>query len=159
MRVLGIDPGYERLGIAVIDKNQGEKEVLRFSECFKTSSKLPHPDRLALIKKEIEKIISEYKPEIMAIETLFFNTNQKTAFMVSEARGTVISTGRSAGLEIFEFGPTEIKNAITSYGRSDKNAVIKMLHQLIHIEKEVKHDDEYDAIAVGLTYCASAGKL
>jgi crossover junction endodeoxyribonuclease RuvC len=158
MRILAIDPGYERLGIAIIEKEK-QSEVLIFSECFKTSSKLPHPDRLGLIKDELDKIISEYHPDDLAIETLFFAKNQKTALMVSEARGLIVGTSKSAGLNVSEYGPGQIKVAVTGYGKSDKNSIIKMIPQIIKISpeklSEIKYDDEYDAIAVGITHSST----
>lgn len=159
MKIIAIDPGYERLGIAIIEKESGQKERLVHSECFKTSAKLPHADRLALIKNRLEEVVREFEPTVLAIETLFFSTNKKTALKVAEARGTIISTLRSAGLDVTEFMPNEIKVAVTGYGKSDKNAVIKMTEQLISIKKPIKHDDEYDAIACGLTYFAHRGNF
>ncbi len=159
MKIISIDPGYERLGIAIIEKEPKQKEVLLFSECFKTSSKLPHPVRLGLIKKRIEELIVEYGPEKMAIETLFFTNNQKTVMQVSEARGAIIATAQSMGVAVSEFGPGEIKVAITGYGKSDKTAIMGMIPRLIKVAKDIKHDDEFDAIAVGLTYFAHNGKF
>lgn len=155
MQILAIDPGYERLGIAILKKDSNQNETLIFSECFKTSQKLFHPERLALIQEKIEQIILDYQPQVLAIETLFFSNNQKTALLVSEARGVIIAISKSAGLEVVEFGPTQIKNAITGYGKSDKNSVIKMVCNLIKIKNKIKYDDEYDAIAIGLTYFAT----
>lgn len=154
MKILAIDPGYERLGIAVLEKDGGEKEQLLFSECFKTSNKIPHPERLGKIHERIEEIIKKFKPKYLAIENLFFNTNQKTAMMVSEARGAIISLCVVRGLEVFEFTPLQIKAAVTGHGRSDKNNLLKMIPLLIKIDKKIKYDDEYDAIAVGLTFFA-----
>lgn len=154
MKLLAIDPGYERLGIAVIEKEPRGKEVLVYSDCFKTSAKLPHPERLTLIHEEIKRVIADYSPERMAIETLFFSNNQKTALLVAEARGVIIAAGATAGLEIFEFNPNSIKLAVTGSGASDKDQIIKMIPLLVKIQKEIKHDDEYDAIACGLTYFA-----
>lgn len=155
MKVLAIDPGYERLGIAIVEKQKGEKETLLFSECFKTSAKENHCDRLAKIQKEIEKIIKEYQPDDLAIETLFFNKNVKTALLVAEARGTIISTARNLDLEIYEYSPQEIKIAVTGDGGSDKTSVIKMVPLLIDIEKEIKLDDEFDAISAGICHVSS----
>jgi crossover junction endodeoxyribonuclease RuvC len=154
MKVIAIDPGYERMGVAVIEKIKG-KENLIFSECFKTSPKIPHQERLKLIGKEIEALIKKYKPEGMAIETLFFKNNQKTAMHVSEARGVMLYVAASSGLEVMEFSPMAIKVAVTGYGSSDKDQVMFMVKKLIKIETKIKYDDEYDAIAVGLTYFAS----
>lgn len=155
MIIIAIDPGYERMGVAIIEKEVKGKEILIYSECFKTSPKIPHEERLHLIGKEIEKLIKKYKPEVMAIETLFFKNNQKTAMHVSEARGVMLYVASVAGLSVHEFLPVAIKIAVTGYGASDKDQVTLMVGKLIKINTEIKYDDEYDAIAVGLTYFAS----
>lgn len=155
MRILGIDPGFERLGIAVIDKEGGTpKEEVLFSECFKTSPKLEFPKRLLLVGEEIKKVIKKYKPDMLAIETLFLSANQKTAMRVSETRGVIIYESSQAGLKVFEASPLEIKMAITSYGKADKKQVMKMVKLLISLEKGKDSDDELDAIAVALTASA-----
>ncbi|MBI2108990.1 MAG: crossover junction endodeoxyribonuclease RuvC [Parcubacteria group bacterium] len=156
IRVLAIDPGFERLGIAVIEKKQKGREILLFSSCFRTSPKLPFPERLESVGKEIEKMIKKFKPRALAIETLFFNTNQRTAMRVAEARGAIMFVSKKMGLEIFEYSPLQIKIAITGYGRATKEQITLMIPRLIDIKnKGGKTDDEYDAIAVGLTHCAS----
>jgi crossover junction endodeoxyribonuclease RuvC len=161
MKIISIDPGYERLGIAVIEKPakgaKGEplgKEVLLYSECFKTSAKIPHHERLALIGNKIKEVIKKYKPEVLATEKLFFSGNQKTAMLVAEARGVILYSASSSGLDIFEYTPADIKIAITGYGRSDKNQMICMVNKLICVDKKTNSDDEYDAIAIGLTHFA-----
>ena len=152
MRILGIDPGFERLGIAILEKNKSDKkERVVFSGCFKTSSKLEFSERLNLIGKEINKIIREYKPEVLAIETLFLNTNQKTVMRVAEARGVVVYEGAQAGLRIFEASPPQIKIATTGYGRANKTQIMKMVKILVEIGKNKTSDDELDAIAIALT--------
>jgi crossover junction endodeoxyribonuclease RuvC len=153
MRIIAIDPGYERVGIAILEKGTG-KETLLFSACFKTSTKEKHEDRLRLIGEEIEKIIKKYKPEAMGIETLFFKTNAKTAMKVSEARGVIMYEASKNNLKIMEFSPLQIKVAVTGYGKSDKEQVTEMVKRLIKITEPIKYDDEYDAIAVGLTFFA-----
>ena len=158
MKVIAIDPGYERMGVAIIEKIRG-KDVLVFSECFKTSAKIPHEERLKFIGKEIESLIKKYKPEAMAIETLFFKTNQKTAMHVSEARGVMLYVASVAGIKVVEFSPMAIKIAVTGYGKSEKGQVTFMVKKLIKIDKEIKYDDEYDAIAVGLTFFATQNRL
>jgi crossover junction endodeoxyribonuclease RuvC len=150
MRILGIDPGYERLGIAILEKDKG-KECVIFSECFKTSAKLEFSQRLTFIGEEVKKIIKKYKPEILSIETLFLTTNQKTVMRVAEARGVAIYEAANAGLKIFEATPLQIKIATTGYGRADKNQVMKMVKILVKIDNEKKSDDELDAIAIALT--------
>jgi len=152
MRILGIDPGFERLGIAILEKDRNnKKEIVIFSECFKTSSKLEFAQRLNLIGGEVRKIIKKYKPEVLAIETLFLNTNQKTVMRVAEARGVVVYEAAQTGLKIFEATPLQIKIATTSYGRADKIQVMKMVRILVDIEEKKTSDDELDAIATALT--------
>ena len=152
MKILGIDPGYERLGIAVLEKNTGDKkESIIFSECFKTSAKLEFTERLYLIGNEIKRVIKKYKPDILAIETLFLNTNQKTVMRVAEVRGAAIYEGKQNKLKIFEANPLQIKIATTGYGRATKEQMMKMLKILLEINSSVKSDDELDAIAIALT--------
>lgn len=161
MRILGIDPGFERLGIAILEKNDKaafvknsgapRKELVIFSECFKTSAKLDFSERLKLIGERVRKTIKEYEPKILAIETLFLNTNQKTVMRVSEARGVVMYEGAQAGLKVFEASPPQIKIATTGYGRANKEQIIKMVKILVEIEKTKTSDDELDAIAIALT--------
>lgn len=155
MRIISIDPGYERLGIAIIEKNPREKEVLIYSDCFKTSAKLPHHERLGLIGNEIKKVIEEFEPKALALENLFFSNNQKTAITVAEARGVILYQAALHTLPVYEYGPGQIKVAVTGYGKSDKDQIIAMIPRLIKLEKDIKHDDEYDAIAVGLTCFAT----
>jgi crossover junction endodeoxyribonuclease RuvC len=155
MIILGIDPGFERLGIAVLEKNnRNKKETILFSECFKTSPKLKFSERLHLIGEEIKKVIKEYRPEVLGVETLFLNTNQKTVMRVAEARGIVIYESERAGLEIFEASPPQIKMTITGYGASDKKQVMKMVRLLVTVDLAKKSDDELDAIAIALTASA-----
>ncbi len=154
MRILGIDPGFERLGIAILEKNKNEKECVVFSECFKTSSKLPFGDRLVLIGEEVKNIIKKYKPDVLAIETLFLTTNQKTVMHVAEARGVVLYEAVNAGLKVFEASPPQIKIATTGYGKATKEQMIKMVKLLVEIDVSKKSDDELDAVAIALTALA-----
>jgi crossover junction endodeoxyribonuclease RuvC len=155
MKVLSIDPGFERLGIAILEKKEKENEVLLFSECFKTKTSQTHSQRLFLIGQEIEKIILKYKPEFLSIEKLFFNTNQKTIIGVAEARGVVLYEANKNNLEVFEFTPLEVKVAVTGYGRSEKKQVIDMTSRILKLKTNLKKsDDEFDAIALGLTFFA-----
>lgn len=154
MIILGIDPGYERVGIAVIEKQPKQKETLLHSECFKTSSKLEHHNRLTLIGNKIKEVINTYNPNILAIEKLFFNSNQKTALLVAEARGVIVYSASSQNVDVREYTPLEIKVAITNYGRSDKEQMMAMIPRLISIDKKITSDDEFDAIGVALTCSA-----
>jgi crossover junction endodeoxyribonuclease RuvC len=156
MRVLAIDPGYERLGIAVLDKQKpgDRKPTLVFSTCFQTSAKDSHAKRLAQIHSQIELLLKEYSPTHLGIETLFFSKNVKTAIKVAEARGLILALAEIYNLKITELSPQAIKISVTGYGSSDKTAVIKMVPLLIDIKNSVKLDDEFDAIATGLCVLA-----
>lgn len=155
MRVLAVDPGYDRLGIAVMEKRDG-KEVLLYSTCIETNRADALPTRLASLGTHFQELLTTYNPDIVGIETLFFNKNQKTAVAVAEARGVVLFLAAQYGAEVREFGPQEIKVAVTGYGKSDKAAVFSMLSRLIATIPKNALDDEYDAIAVGVTTLAHA---
>ena len=165
MRIIAIDPGYERLGIAILarqdfsSKNLGgrgkqQKEELIFSECFKTKAALPFVDRLELVGREVARVIEEYSPKALAIENLFIETNQKTAMRVAEVRGAILYQARILGLEIYEYTPLQIKVATTGYGKASKIQVMTMVKKLVSGAEATKQDDEIDAIAIGLTHFA-----
>lgn len=155
MRVLAVDPGYDRLGLAVMDKISG-KEILIYSCCIETNKNDSIAKRLHQIGEAFEKILLEHKPNMVAIETLFFNKNQKTAMAVAESRGVVTFLATRHNCEVREFGPGEIKVAVTGYGGSDKKAVTEMLKRLVPDLPVTALDDEYDAIAVAVTALAQA---
>ena len=152
MRVLAIDPGFGRCGIAVVEKKAG-KEALVYSACIETSAKLPFPERLATVVAECERVLIEAKPQYVALEKLYFSTNQKTAMQVAEVRGALISLATRHKLPVAEYTPMQVKSAL-GYGRADKKQMGKLVRMLVKIDKKITHDDEYDAIAVGLTHLA-----
>lgn len=154
MRILGIDPGFERIGIAVIERKPKEKDTLVYSACFKTKAVLPFHERLALIGGEIERMIKEYQPRALAIEKLYFTTNAKTVMGVAEARGVIVYSASRNNLDIFEYTPPQIKVAVTGFGKADKKMVATMVPKLIKISTKIKSDDELDAIAIALTCLA-----
>ncbi|MEA1929535.1 MAG: crossover junction endodeoxyribonuclease RuvC [Patescibacteria group bacterium] len=153
MRVLGIDPGYDRLGAAIIER-EGGKEAVLFSTCLITNKKDDLPERYLYLGKELKKLIKKYQPNTLAIEKLFFTNNKKTASQVSEVRGMIIYLAADQGLNIFEYTPLEIKTTVAGFGQADKKQVADMVKQLVHLDEIRRHDDEYDAIAVALTALA-----
>ncbi|MES3006119.1 MAG: crossover junction endodeoxyribonuclease RuvC [Patescibacteria group bacterium] len=154
MRVIAIDPGYERLGIAVIEKTEVGKEQLLYSDCFRTPAKEKFEERLFSIGREVERLILEYQPNNLAIENLFLSNNQKTAMRVAEVRGALLYIATKSSLSIKEMTPLQIKLAVTGDGKSSKDQIIRMVHLLLKIPSKKMLDDEYDAIAVGLAYFA-----
>lgn len=155
-RVLAVDPGIDRVGIAVLEKSEG-KEVLLFSECFKTSSKDKQGQRLLDIGLRVAEVIAEWRPESLAIETLFFNQNVTSAIKVAEARGVIIYEAKRGKLLVFEYSPQAVKIAVTGHGRADKKQVAVMVSRLLNLplNKGRKLDDELDAIALGITHLAT----
>jgi len=156
--ILGIDPGIERLGIAIIEKNilSNPKEKIIFSECFKTPKTLPTEKRLALIYEKITKIVKDHKPDVAVVEKIFFTVNQKTAIIVAESRGTILAAIGKENIQIMELSPTEIKESITGNGAAKKEDISRMLSKIIHIPNTNAKDDELDAIASAL---AGSAKL
>lgn len=153
MKVLAVDPGYDRLGVAVIEKQNGT-EVLVYSACVETDKETELTDRLLVIGKTFRELLTTHNPDVVGVETLFFNKNVKTAIGVAQARGIILYLAKEAGCAVHEFGPQEIKTAVTGYGKSDKTAVISMVKQLVKGVPDGVLDDEYDAIAVGITTLA-----
>lgn len=158
MIIIAIDPGYDRVGIAVIEKK--EKEIILYSECFQTNSKDDFYTRLHQIGNHVKNIIKKYKPSCMAIEHLFFAKNTKTALEVSEARGVIIFQALESSISVYDFTPNQIKAAVTGHGNAVKKDVHKMIKHLISLDVHKKYiDDEIDAIAIGLTFFASPTSL
>lgn len=149
-RILAVDPGYERLGIAVIENN-----TLLFSDCFQTNKELSHAKRLKELGVKFEEVIEKYAPDTFALETLFFSNNQKTALLVSETRGMLLYLAEKNNLHIREFSPAEVKIGVTGYGKSTKQQVMSMVPKILSIKKKITLDDEFDAIAVGVTCAAT----
>ena len=149
MRVLGIDPGFDRVGWAVLDR-QGQKALLVACGAITTDKRLVFSKRLLAISEDLSEIVSEHRPEHAIIESLFFATNAKTAMHVAEARGVIVCRCEAAGLSIQEFTPLQIKSAVTGNGHADKKAVEKMVRLIVKSVPEKLFDDTLDAIAIAL---------
>lgn len=149
MKSVAVDPGYDRVGIAVFEGGQ-----LLHSECF-IPEKGEFSERLLALVTHLRAIFKKYKPETMALETLFFTKNQKTAMRVAEARGAVILSATEAGIPVVEYSPQAVKIAVTGAGNADKAGVIRMVERLVSLPPQKRFDDEYDAIALGLAHTAN----
>ena len=150
MRVLGLDPGIARMGYGVLEASRNLVTGCQFG-CITTSKTISQPDRLALIRGELVRLIKRTKPDIIAVEKLFFQKNVKTALVVGEARGVALATAAEAGVPIREFTPLEVKQAVTGYGRAEKGQVQRMLKILLELKTIPKQDDAADALAVAYT--------
>lgn len=154
LRVLAIDPGFDRLGIAVVEGDPSRPTYV-WSECVEPP-KGPRAERLAHVFLETTKTIRAYAPHVLALETLFFSTNKKTALGVAEARGAVLSAAGRAGLSVVEYAPQHVKLAVTGYGNADKRAIALMVPKLLSLPKKARRrDDEFDALALGIAALAS----
>jgi len=151
MIILGIDPGFARVGWAVMEA-QNSKFNLRNYGCVETSKEISSEERLVDVYKQVCKLIKRYKPEALAIEELFFTNNAKTAFKVGEARGVIILSGAIQDIPIFSYTPLQVKIAVTGYGNADKPQVGRMLKAILKLKEMPKLDDTTDAIAVALTH-------
>lgn len=152
MRILAIDPGYDRLGIAIIEGDPSRPTLL-MSACVEPA-KGAREDRLAEVSSAVTAAISGYSPDALALETLFFSINKKTAIGVAEARGAILAAAGTASLPVIECSPQQIKLAVTGHGGADKTAVARMIPQLVTLPKKKRLDDELDAIAIGITALA-----
>lgn len=148
LRVLSIDPGYDRLGIAVIEGDPSRPTLL-MSDCVEPPKGRPE-ERLAVVFAAVASAIAEYGPDVLALETLFFSINKKTAIGVAEARGAILSAAGAAAVPVREYSPQQVKLAVTGYGGSDKKAVASMVPRLLTLPPKKRLDDELDAIAVGI---------
>ncbi len=152
MRILAIDPGYDRLGVAFIEGNPS-RPTLIYSDCI-TPPKGVASVRLAHLKNAIDKLIHEYDPAAVAIEKLFFGANKTTALGVAEARGMILALAGAEKLPVIECSPQEVKLAVTGIGNADKAAVMRMVPRLIALTTKKRLDDEFDAIALGIAALA-----
>lgn len=154
VRILGIDPGFDRLGICILDKEEN-KETLIYSTCIQTSKKDSFEKRLFFAGDELRKVIEKHKPEELAIEKLFFTKNQTTAINVAEIRGVILYLSYINNLSINEYSPPEIKLAVTGYGRATKQDMAIMIPKILNSQiKGNLLDDELDSIAIALTHSA-----
>jgi crossover junction endodeoxyribonuclease RuvC len=154
VKILGVDPGFDRLGVCVIEKN-GNKETLLYSTCITTSKKDSFGERLATIASGLTKVLETYAPTELALEKLFLAVNQKTVMNVAEARGVILYLCHMHGLSIHEYSPPEIKVAVTGYGKATKDDIALMVPKILgKAFAEKLLDDEVDAIAIALTHSA-----
>ncbi|MEW6407747.1 MAG: crossover junction endodeoxyribonuclease RuvC [Patescibacteria group bacterium] len=151
MKILGIDPGTACVGWGIIEKNHNELSLVK-SGCILTKSNLPLPDRLFKIYKQLLKIIKKYKPEAIACEEIFFFKNLKTAIAVSHARGIILLATKIEKIPIFEYTPLQIKQALTGFGRADKQQVQKMVKLILRLPYLPKPDDMADALACAICH-------
>ena len=150
LRILGIDPGFGRIGFGLIEGNRDKWRAVSYG-CIETDPKQTFVERIEELHQELKKLIRRFRPSRAAVEELFFYKNVKTALQVGQARGVILLTLRQAGLPVDEFTPLEVKQALTGYGRADKRQMQIMARMLLGIKSKKIQDDAADALAVALT--------
>ena len=150
MIILGIDPGFARMGWGVISKTGAKFSLIDYG-CLETSAEASLSDRLEMIFDGISKVIKKHKPDLAGIETLFFNTNAKTAVKVGEARGVVLLALKKSGVKVVDITPLQVKQAVAGYGRAEKIQVQKMVKTILNLKKLPQPDDAADALAIAIT--------
>ncbi|KLO24282.1 Holliday junction resolvase [Marinitoga sp. 1197] len=151
MRILGIDPGYGRIGFGIIDKDGNNFKLVDFG-VIETNKKSDLNSRLLEIFDGINDLISKYSPDESAVESLFFFKNVKTAIQVGEARGVILLTLQKNNIPIFEYTPYQVKQAITGYGRAEKGQIQRMLKVVFNLKKNPTPDDAADALAIAFCH-------
>ncbi len=155
MRVLGIDPGTAITGYGVVEEETGSVRALTFG-AIRTPSDRPLAVRLQLIYRGVQKLTREWQPDVAAVEELFFGSNVRTALSVGQARGVVLLALADAGLEVIEYTPLVVKQAITGYGGADKAQMQEMIRLLLGLAEPPYPDDAADALAVAICHLHSS---
>ncbi len=158
MIVLGIDPGYAIVGCGVVEYKANTFKVLEHGAIL-TQAKTPFNERLEKIYDEADALFSKYNIDAMAIEKLFFNTNQKTAIDVAQARGVLVLAAQKHKVPVYEYTPLQVKQSVVGYGRAEKKQVQEMTKILLNLKEIPKPDDAADALAMAICHCHSAGSL
>ena len=151
MIILGIDPGLAIVGWGVVDYRAGKFKTLGYG-AIRTPAGTRTEERLAGIYRDLNAIIDHFKPEEMAVEELFFNTNITTGIRVAEARGIVLLCGEQKGIRISEYTPLQVKQAVVGYGRAEKKQVITMVTSILGLKEPPKPDDTADALAIAVCH-------
>lgn len=149
MRVIGIDPGIEKTGFAILEKEQGKIQLLDFG-CLITDKKYPFPNRLYTLVQDLKMILKQWVPLAAGLEEIFFSKNVKTAIKVAHARGVILEVLEEYGIFVKTFNPSHIKLAVTGDAKADKKQMQKMIHYLMGIA--LQNDDTVDAIACGIAF-------
>lgn len=158
LRILGIDPGLATVGFSIVDV---EKSKMKLITCgvISTPAHTSLSSRLDRIFEDMNELISSFSPDVMSIEELFFNTNITTGIAVAHARGVILLSAYRAGVQVFEYTPLQVKQAVVGYGRAEKNQVIDMVRRILALPAAPKPDDAADAVALAICHARSSTSL
>ncbi|MBR5471298.1 MAG: crossover junction endodeoxyribonuclease RuvC [Oscillibacter sp.] len=154
MRILGIDPGYATIGFGLLEAQRAQVHMVTYG-AITTPAGLPLSRRLYQIDRDMEELIGKLKPDVIAIEELFFNTNITTGIAVAHGRGVMLCAAERCGIPLYEYTPSQVKLAVTGYGKADKHQVMDMTRRLLKLAAVPKPDDAADALAIALCHARS----
>ena len=158
MRILGIDPGFAIVGFGVVDSAAGRQALVQCG-AINTPSAWRLPARLLQISTDMAQLLDQFRPDAMAVEELFFNNNITTGIGVAQARGVILTEAERAGVPIFEYSPSQVKLAVTGYGKAEKRQVMDMTRRLLHMDRVPRPDDAAVALALALCHGRSRTSL
>ena len=158
MVIFGIDPGYAIVGCGIVRYERNNFSLMGYG-AVTTNKDMPFNQRLTKIYDDITELLEKFKPDAVSIERLYFNTNQKTAIDVAQARGVIVLAVEKAGIPIFEYTPLQVKQSIVGYGRAEKQQVQEMTRMFLHLDKIPKPDDAADALALAICHGHASDSL
>ena len=158
MRILGIDPGLATVGFSLVDSDKGKLSLVSCG-VIQTPAHTSLSSRLDRIYDDMSELISTFSPDVMSVEELFFNTNLTTGIAVAHSRGVILLAAYRAGVEVFEYTPLQVKQAVVGYGRAEKNQVIDMVKRILNLPAAPKPDDAADAVALAICHARSSTSL
>ena len=158
MRILGIDPGVATIGFGVVEAERNRQRLIKCG-VITTPAHTSLPSRLEQIFRDMADLLDLFKPDAVSIEELFFNTNITTGIAVAHARGVILLACRIAGVQIFEYTPLQVKQAVTGYGKAEKKQVMDMVKRLCNLPAPPRPDDAADAVALALCHARSTTSL
>ena len=155
MRILGIDPGIATIGFGLVEAERGQVKMITYG-AITTPAGLPLSRRLYQISQDMEELIGTLKPDVISVEELFFNTNITTGIAVAHGRGVILCAAEKCGIPLFEYTPSQVKLAITGYGKAEKRQVMDMTRRLLHLKAVPRPDDAADALGLALCHARSS---
>ena len=158
MKILGIDPGYGITGFGLVEAQRGQFRLLRCG-AITTPAGMDFSARLEIIYEDMRELLRVTSPDVVAIEELFFGQNVTTGIGVAQSRGVILLAIRQAGLEVFQYKPMQVKQAVVGYGNATKHQVMDMTKRLLHLTESPKPDDAADAVAIALCHARSSTSL
>lgn len=158
MVILGIDPGIATIGFGLIQSEKNQSKMLRYG-VISTAAGLPLAERLLQISEDMQSLLSQFKPEEIAVEELFFSKNVTTGISVAHGRGVILLEAQRFAVPIYEYTPNQVKQAVTGYGKAEKQQVMSMTQKLLKLSKIPRPDDAADALAIALCHSRASSSL